>query len=142
MTGPAEAPLNVVGAVFTRVNEHTDTFEVLAFRRSAHKVAAGLWEFAGGKIESGETPQEALVREIREELAIDVAVDKLVLRNEMLVGDRHVTLHCFYVTAHVALPTSSTDHDELLWMPVSDLHTLDWIAPDVAVVEALQARLG
>lgn len=137
----------VVGAVFTEpaaasldaVNEHT---RVLAFRRGPGRDAAGLWEFAGGKLEPGETPEQALVREIREELNIDVLIGDHVLTSEVWVAarERHVTLTCYLVTAATELPSSSTDHDEMRWMPVPELHTLDWIAPDVPVVEVLQSR--
>lgn len=140
-------PLHVVGAVFTdpaaaSLNELSDTARVLAFRRGPGRDAAGLWEFAGGKIEPGETPAHALVREIDEELGIAISVGECILTSEVWVEPRQrfVTLTCFLVTAVEALPESSTDHDELRWMPVAELHTLDWIAPDVPVVELLQAR--
>jgi 8-oxo-dGTP diphosphatase len=135
--------LRVVGAVFTREHPDTGKPEVLAFRRAPHKDAAGLWEFAGGKIEPGETPEQALTREIEEELGVEVTVDEHLHTSEVWVADRsrHVTLSCFFVTALGAMPTESTDHDEMRWMPISQLHTLTWIAPDVPVVEALQARL-
>lgn len=134
--------LHVVGAVFTR--EENGTIEALAFRRAPHKDAAGLWEFAGGKLEPGETPEQALAREIDEELGITVTVGEHVHTSEVWVAERerHVTLACYLVTPHGPLPTTSTDHDELRWIPVSTLHTLEWIAPDVPVVAALQAHFG
>lgn len=146
MTGSVSS-LQVVGAVFTdpplrELTELTNTTRVLAFRRSPGKDAAGLWEFAGGKIEPDETPEQALVREIHEELDLDVIIGERILTSEVWVAarERHVTLTCFLVHPLSELPVSSTDHDELRWMPVTELHTLDWIAPDVPVVEELQAR--
>lgn len=131
--------INVVGAVFTRHNKHGST-EVLAFRRGPNKDAAGLWEFAGGKIEPGESPEQALTREIDEELGIKVTVGELVLTTQTQVTDRLVTISCFHVVSP-RMPTTSTDHDELRWVPLAQLHTLEWIAPDVPVVETLQASL-
>lgn len=139
--------LHVVGGVFTdptvtELDQLTSAVRILAFRRSPGKDAAGLWEFAGGKIEPGETPEQALIREIQEELDIDVVIGERILTSEVWVAarERHVTLTCFLVHPLSELPVSSTDHDELRWMPVTELHSLDWIAPDVPVVEELQAR--
>lgn len=141
-TMPPAPTLRVVGAVFTRERAESGELEVLAFRRASHKDAGGLWEFAGGKIEPGETPEDALAREITEELGITVSVGELVRTSEIWVAERsrHVTLSCFFVTAIGDLPTQSTDHDEMRWMLVSELHVLNWIAPDVPIVEALQNR--
>lgn len=146
MTGSPNT-LHVVGAVFTdppitALADLTAATLVLAFRRAAHKDAGGLWEFAGGKTELGESSEDAVQREIREELNIDVVVGEHILTSEVWVTARrrHVTLNCFFVSPRSAPPTSSTDHDELRWMPVALLHTLDWIAPDRPVVAELQAR--
>lgn len=139
--------LQVVGAVFTdppaaRLSELSASSRVLAFRRGPGRDAAGLWEFAGGKLEQGEAPEQALVREIDEELGIAVSVGESILTSEVWVEPRQrfVTLTCYLVTPVESLPALSTDHDELRWMPVTELHTLDWIAPDVPVVELLQAQ--
>jgi 8-oxo-dGTP diphosphatase len=135
--------LAVVGAVFTREHPDTHETEVLAFRRASHKDAAGLWEFAGGKIEPGETPEQAIVREIREELGINISVGDEILTTTTQVNTITVTITCFHVTAINDVPTESsvsTDHDELRWMSIQNLHTLHWIAPDRPVVAALQAE--
>lgn len=131
--------ISVVGAVFTRMNGD-GVREVLAFRRGPGRDGAGLWEFAGGKIEPGETPEQALAREVHEELGIHVVVGELLIATQVWVEIREVfvNLSCFFVTPLAELPTSSTDHDEMRWVPVHDLHTLKWIAPDVPAVEALQ----
>ena len=141
--------LHVVGAVFTDpptsgLSALTSDTRVLAFRRGAGRDAAGLWEFAGGKLEPGESAEQALVREIDEELGIAVNVGECILTSEVWVEPRQrfVTLTCYLVTPTEAAPTTSTDHDELRWMPVTSLHTLDWIAPDVPVVERLQHQVS
>ena len=125
--------LEVVAAVFVR--EGT----VLACRRASGKSAAGKWEFPGGKIDDDETPQSALVREIREELGISISVGALVDRSVTLVGDINIDLACYFATTAI-VPSHSTDHDDLRWMPISSLPELDWAAPDLPAVAALTSR--
>lgn len=140
--------LHVVGAVFTeppatQLSELTSDTRVLAFRRGPGRDAAGLWEFAGGKLEPDESTDQALVREIDEELGIAVRVGECILTSEVWVEPRQrfVTLTCYLVTPIEAAPTVSTDHDELRWMPITELHSLDWITPDVPVFERLQQQV-
>lgn len=144
--------IDVVGAVFTRETgtnlgspagaSSGVTNEVLAFRRAAHKSEAGEWEFAGGKVEPGESASAALTREIAEELGVAITVGEAVATSETVVAGQLVRLTCYFVTVAGEHPARSTDHDELRWMPVSELHTLNWLAPDVPIVEALQSRFS
>lgn len=125
--------IEVVAAVFYRDGE------VLACRRAPGKSAAGKWEFPGGKIDDDdETPELALVREIREELGISVSVGDLVDRSVTPVGDLDIDLACYLVSS-AEVPAHSTDHDELRWLPVSALASLDWAAPDLPAVAVLSS---
>ncbi|MEN2739144.1 (deoxy)nucleoside triphosphate pyrophosphohydrolase [Microbacterium sp. X-17] len=130
MTTPSR-PLPVVAAVIVRDGA------VLACRRAAHKDAAGRWEFPGGKVEAGETPQDALRRELREELGVAVRVG--VLLDRTVTG--RVDLACYAATLVGAAPTASTDHDALKWRATDDLAGLDWADADRPVV-ALLGRMG
>jgi 8-oxo-dGTP diphosphatase len=123
--------IDVVGAIIVHDGR------VLACRRRAGKTAAGLWEFPGGKVEPGESPQDALVREIREELAVDIVVD-----HELLTAETdEVRLSCWFARLEdgARLPTESTDHDDLRWMLPSQLPTLSWAPADLPAVQALAA---
>ena len=112
--------------------------EVFACRRASHKVAAGKWEFPGGKIEDGESPQCALEREILEELGIRVLVGDLLLREATEVDGETIDLAFFETAIRGGLPTRSTDHDELRWFHVDEIDRLDWALPDIPAVRWLQ----
>jgi len=122
--------LEVVAAVFVRDGH------VLACRRAPGKSAAGRWEFPGGKVDDGESPEAALVREIQEELGISISVNAFLDRSTTPVGDNDIDLACYLVTS-ADVPRHSTDHDELRWVPFSSLPTLDWAAPDLPAVAIL-----
>lgn len=125
--------IDVVGAVFVREGH------VFAARRGPGKAMAGMWEFPGGKIEPGETPEDALARELREELKIDARV------GDHLTTTRHeydfgvVNLATYYCELLAGSPTL-TEHSETRWVPVNELRSLDWAPADIPAVELLQKR--
>lgn len=125
-------PLIVVAAVVR------DGDRVLACRRAPGKDAAGRWEFPGGKVESGESPEAALAREIAEELGVRIHVGALLDRTVTArAGGRAIDLACFDCRLDGDAPVASTDHDELRWMPVERLGELDWAEADLAAVAVL-----
>lgn len=125
------APLNVVAAVIERDGL------ILACRRAPHVSDAGRWEFPGGKVKPGETPEQALVREIAEELGVVVRAGAYLTVDETAVGQRIVRLICLRATLNGAAPVTSTDHDELRWVGPTELATLEWAAPDLPAVRLL-----
>ena len=132
---PESAPLHVVAAVMIHEGK------ILGCRRASHKDAAGLWEFPGGKVESGESPQEALRREISEELSLTVVpwrvLDKSVTQvNEALT----IQLECWVIILDRLPALKSSDHDEFVWLRPEDLSRYSWAKPDLPAVKKLCAH--
>ena len=111
----------VVGAAIVRGGR------VLAARRTFPAEAAGRWEFPGGKVEPGETPEDALVREVAEELGCTIAVTGW-LPGEVAIGERHVLTVATAVL--VGGEPHPHEHDEVRWLAVEELGEVDWLEPD------------
>ncbi|TRY17127.1 (deoxy)nucleoside triphosphate pyrophosphohydrolase [Tessaracoccus rhinocerotis] len=124
----------VVGAVIVRDNK------VLCAQRGAGGALAGMWEFPGGKIEPGESPREALQREIDEELLCEVVVGREVTTTTYEYDFGIVTLTTFYCDLVAGTP-QLTEHSEVRWVDPGDLVSLDWAPADVPAVELIAASL-
>ena len=98
------------------------------------------WEFPGGKIESGETAEEAVVREIREELAVVIRPERLVTTVECDYPRFHLIMHCFLATIESG-SISLLEHEAMKWLTRDELDTVAWLQADVEVVEKLKSLL-
>ena len=124
----------VVGAAVVRDGR------VLAARRTAPPETAGRWEFPGGKVEPGETPEAALVRELREELGCTVVVEEW-LDGEVPIGERHL-LRVARVRLVEGEPVP-VEHDRVRWLAPDELDDVDWLDPDRPFLPSLrQARMA
>ena len=128
--------INVVGAIIIKDEK------ILCAQRGNTKVLASLWEFPGGKIEEGETPREALERELVEELRIEVAVAKTDFEQTSYEYDfGQVNLTTFLCTLTKGTP-QLTEHTAIQWLKPSELASLEWAPADIPAVEKLMKQMS
>ena len=126
--------LDVVGAVI--VNDG----RILCAQRGADSRLPGLWEFPGGKIEAGETPRQALERDIAEELRCRIAVGDQVARTTHEYDFAVVTLTTFFCILVEGTP-QLTEHAAVVWLDPAELQSVDWAPADIPAVRFVQATL-
>jgi len=125
--------VDVVGAViFNKKNE------VLCALRSQTMSLPGMWEFPGGKIEAGETPEQSLAREIKEELSCSIQVGELIADNTHEYPTVIVRLITYRATILEGTPIP-TEHEKLIWLPIAQLDSLEWAAADLPTIQKLKA---
>lgn len=122
----------VVGAALVRDGR------VLAARRTAPAAAAGRWEFPGGKVEDGETPEAALVREIAEELGVTIEVRRWLAGSAPIGTAYELTVAIADIVDGEPDPV---DHDEVRWLTADELDDVDWLDPDRPFLPELQRWL-
>ena len=131
--------VQVVAAIIKAVNENGETI-IFATQRGYGDFKGG-WEFPGGKIESGETPQEALKREIIEELDTEVSVGELMDTVEYDYPQFHLSMDCFWcqiVRGNLVLK----EHEAARWLTKDELNNVEWLPADITLIEKIRNLLS
>lgn len=95
------------------------------------------WEFPGGKVEPGESPEDALVREIREELAIQISIDNHFHTVEYDYPSFHLSMDCFICHIEQGSPVL-TEHEAAKWLSMENIDSVNWLPADIEVVDKLK----
>ncbi|HIU72706.1 MAG TPA: 8-oxo-dGTP diphosphatase MutT [Candidatus Aphodousia faecipullorum] len=125
--------IEVVAAII----RHGD--KVFATQRGYGEFEGG-WEFPGGKMEPGETPPQALIREIKEELDTEIEVGELIETVEYDYPKFHLTMHCFMCTVksgHLVLK----EHEAAKWLTKNTLDSVDWLPADEGIIDKIKQKL-
>lgn len=109
---------------------------IFATRRGYGEFKGG-WEFPGGKMELGETPKQALIREIKEELDTDIEVGELLDTVEYDYPSFHLTMHCFLCTVKSG-ELVLKEHEAAKWLTKETLDSVDWLPADLGLLEKLR----
>ena len=131
--------ITVSAAVILRTNPQTHKKEILATQRGYGDFKGG-WEFPGGKIEPGETPQQALKREIREELDTEIAVGNLIDTIEYDYPTFHLSMDCFWckvINGNLVLK----EHEAAQWLTKEQLDDVDWLPADITLIDKIKDKL-
>lgn len=130
--------IRVVAAVIKAVNKEGKPI-IFATQRGYGDFKGG-WEFPGGKIEEGETPQDALVREIKEELETEIKVGELIDTIEYDYSTFHLSMDCFWADI-VSGDLVLTEHAAAKWLTKEELNSVEWLPADVTLVNAISSKM-
>ena len=131
--------ITVSGAVILRTNKQTHKKEIFATQRG-YGDWKGWWEFPGGKIEQGETPEECIVREIREELATEVCAEQIIGVVDYDYPAFHLTMHCILCTI-VSGELKLLEHENAKWLNAENLHSVNWLPADELILDKIATFL-
>ena len=130
--------IKVVAAVMKSVNEAGEDI-VFATARGYGEFKGG-WEFPGGKIEEGETPEEALHREIMEELDTEISVGDLIHTVEYDYPNFHLSMDCFWCQV-VKGDLVLKEAEDAKWLTKAELDTVDWLPADITLIDAIRQAM-
>lgn len=129
--------IRVVAAVIKAVGKEGEPI-ILATQRGYGELKGG-WEFPGGKIEKGETSQEALVREIREELKAEISVGELIDTIEYDYPTFHLSMDCFWAKI-ISGDLVLTEHEAAKWLRLDELDSVEWLPADIRLIDRIRGQ--
>lgn len=127
--------IRVVAAIIKAVNDNGEPI-VFATQRGYGDLKGG-WEFPGGKIEEGETPREALKREIMEELETEITVGELIDTIEYDYPTFHLSMDCFWAEI-VSSDLVLIEHKAAKWLTKDELDSVDWLPADITLIDKIR----
>ena len=130
--------IRVVAAIIKAINEAGEPI-IFATQRGYGDFKGG-WEFPGGKIEEGEIPQEALIREIKEELETEITVGELIDTIEYDYPTFHLSMDCFWAEI-VSGDLVLTEHEAAKWLTKGELDSVEWLPADITLIEKVRTDL-
>ena len=130
--------IRVVAAIIKAINEKGEPI-IFATQRGYGEFKGG-WEFPGGKIEEGETPKQALIREIREELETEIAVGELIDTIEYDYPTFHLSMDCFWAEV-VSGDLVLKEHEAAKWLTKAELDSVEWLPADIALIEKIREKM-
>ena len=134
--------IHVVAAIIFRVApENSSQKQVLATQRGYGDFKGG-WEFPGGKIEAGEKPENALIREIQEELNAKILVKNHIHTIEYDYPTFHLSMECFACELAENQEITLLEHQNAKWLTSENLRSVNWLPADVDVLEKVEKLLG
>lgn len=131
--------VTVSGAVILRTNPETNKKEIFATQRGYGDYKNG-WEIPGGKLELGETPEECIVREIREELATEVRAERILGVVDYDYPTFHLTMHCILCTI-VSGKLQLLEHEAAKWVNKETLRSVEWLPADRLILDKIEELL-
>lgn len=131
--------VTVSGAIILRTNPETNKKEIFATQRGYGEYK-GWWEIPGGKIEQGETPEECIVREIREELVTEVRAEKILGVVDYDYPNFHLTMHCILCTI-VSGELKLLEHEAARWLDAENLRSVNWLPADQLILDIIEEIL-
>lgn len=131
--------VTVSGAVILRTNAETNQKEIFVTQRGYGDYKDG-WEIPGGKLEPGETPEECIVREIREELATEVRAERILGVVDYDYPTFHLTMHCILCTI-VSGKLQLLEHEAAKWVNKETLRSVDWLPADRLILDKIEELL-